>query len=371
MRISSRVAAIGLENFNALDLWVWYSTFENCNEGVSNSLPDGTGAGNFHVFNSRFQNSTLADLVVGNTGLFSARNNYSSGSGGNFFVAAATNNPATIDLIGNTIVDPQSQAISVSNQGPGLVMDNVIRSAASASGPAIWWNGFVESDITSIGNTFTVANPLSNNGRAISIDDQVVARSSMNPIPPTLPGTPPNLNREVFEVSPGATAAAIQLAINNAAAKNGNRAVVHIPYGVYSIPQTLEVPASDVQIVGDGFGDIRGTILRWTGSTAGPVIQVDGPSQATFRDFEVDGSGTADGIVVDDVDQTNSRVYMDQAQLSAGRQTNLLIDGLDNTYVQLRTPVPGFIDQGNWWNEVSGGIQHPGESGYFFRSFQQ
>ena len=45
-------AGIALRNFNALDLWVWYSRFERCAYGVTNA----PGAGNFHVYGSVFRN---------------------------------------------------------------------------------------------------------------------------------------------------------------------------------------------------------------------------------------------------------------------------------------------------------------------------
>jgi hypothetical protein len=180
-----------------------------------------------------------------------------------------------------------------------------------------------------------VANPISNNGRALSIDNQIVPRGSINPTPPNLPGTLPNLNRQIFEVAPGAGVDAIQQAINSAAAKNGSRPVVHIPYGVYLITKTLQVPASDVQIIGDGVSDLAGTRLLWMGTGNGPVIQLNGPSHATLRDLSVNGGVTADGIVVANVDQVGARVYGDQAQFFSAKQASLLANGLDNAYVQL------------------------------------
>ena len=58
--IRNSQAGISLGNFNALDLFVWNSTFENCNVGVTNNL--NSGAGNFNVYNSIFRNSTFADI---------------------------------------------------------------------------------------------------------------------------------------------------------------------------------------------------------------------------------------------------------------------------------------------------------------------
>src|SRR5207245_7041615 len=113
--------------------------------------------------------------------------------------------------------------------------------------------GFSPTDLFSMGNTFTVSSPTYGSGHYHSVQDQVVARSTINPSPPPLPGTPPNNHRQIFEVTPGSTAAQIQQVINNAAASGTTRPVVHIQPGSYSINTTLVVPAgSDMKIIGDG-----------------------------------------------------------------------------------------------------------------------
>jgi hypothetical protein len=321
-------AGVALGNFNALDIWVWYSTFDHCGVGVSN----GEGAGNFHVYNSVFRESTVSDLWVGNTGGFSARGNYSSRSRAFFASVGATNNPATIDIQDNVVVDPtDSMAIRLGNQGPGLILDNVIRSASSATGPVVYWTSFLDADVASVGNTFTVARPISNNGRLMSVGDRVVSRDAISAAEPRLPGTLPNLKRSIFEIPPGADASRIQQAINAAAVQHGSRPVVHIPDGSYSVSQTLTIPAGDVQLIGDGYG----TILRWMGTGSGPVVRLIGPSKVALRELQIDGAAAADGLLVANVDQLGSRVYMDQAQLRAAKQTNLFVDGLDNASVQL------------------------------------
>ncbi len=65
--LNDTVAGISLGNFDALDMFVWYSRFQNDGSGVTNKVA-GEGAGNFHVFNSILQNSTVADINVNNTG---------------------------------------------------------------------------------------------------------------------------------------------------------------------------------------------------------------------------------------------------------------------------------------------------------------
>src|SRR3989454_3386504 len=202
-------AGVALGNFNALDIWIWYSLFEDCSIGVTNT----PGAGNYHVYNSVFRRSTRSDLAMGNTGGFSARGNYSTGSKA-FFTGSSTNNPATIDIQGNTIVDPiNATAVSLGNQGPGLITDNIIRSRDRAIGPVIVWRSFIDADVTSVGNTFTIPNPLNSNGRLISIDDQLIPRAKVSPLDPVLPGPLPNFKRYVFEVPPGSGALEIQSTI--------------------------------------------------------------------------------------------------------------------------------------------------------------
>jgi Pectate lyase superfamily protein len=328
--LSDSIAGVAMENFNALDMFIWYSLFQNDAEGVSNQ----PGAGNFHVFNSIFEGSTTADITIGNTGGFNFRNNYSIGSNQFIGPSIGTSNPATITVEGNTILDTANpRSIAVGNLGPVVLIDNTIRSLASViTGPVVAVANWNPSDLFSMGNTFTVSSPTYANGHYHSVGDQVVARSTVNPSPPTLPGTPPNNNRQIFEVTPGSTAAQIQAAISSAAAAITDKPVVHIQPGTYSVNKTLVVPAgSDIQIIGDG----HNSQLVWTGPGAGPVMQLQGPNKATLRDFSVNGNNySGNGIEVQDADQAGSSIFMEQPNLSSS-YTNLFVDGLDYTNVQL------------------------------------
>jgi hypothetical protein len=325
--VRNTVAAIAHGNFNALDTWVWESRFEDCATGVTN----GGGAGNFHVYSSVFLRSTVSDLAMGNTGGFSARGNYSRGSQAFFVSVVAKSYPATIHLQRNTILDPLGTTpIDLRNQGPGVVSDNVILSRGS--GPALRWNGLNGADVTSIGNTFTLAKPIENSGRLLSIGDRSVEPQSVNPAVPVLPGTPRNLRRPVFEITPGTRVADIQRTLDKAFLESGKRPVVHLATGAYSIDATLTIPASDVQVVGDGYG----TILQWSGPGEGPVFRLQGPSHVTIRDLQIDGVKRANGIVVDNVDQIGARVYLDQVQLRSGKQTDLFVNGIDHATIELR-----------------------------------
>jgi Pectate lyase superfamily protein len=333
--VSDSAAGVSMMNYNALDMFIWYSLFKNNGYGATNMY----GAGNFHIFNSILEASAVADIGIGNAGIFNFRNNYSIGSK-QFLCCGGAGTAYNITVEGNTILDTMSPlSIQVAGFGPLLLIDNIIRSSASVStGPVAQLQCcYAFTDLFAMGNTFTASSPVDNtNGQGDghfyhSINNQVVARSTVNPVMPSLPGTPPNDNRKIFEVRAGSTAAQIQAMINSAAASGTTNPVVHLEAGNYSVSTTLLVPAGQtMQIVGDG----GRSQLTWTGSGTGPVMRLQGPSKATLSNFSVSGNRSANGIEIDDVDQAHSSVFIEEAWL-AGSQTGLLVDALDNTNVQL------------------------------------
>jgi hypothetical protein len=324
-----------LKNFNALDLWIWYSLFNHCQTGVSND----PGAGNFNVYNSVFRNSAQADISIHNTGAFNIRNNTSIGS--NAFWVTSPRLPFTIvnfpypaltSIQGNKLIRVSHPAIRIRNQGPVLLMDNQIESPSRAAGPAVAADTLGDTDLLTAGNVFTTRETVSAKGRYINFDDKIAG--ALNLKEPVLPGTPPDLHRRVFEVPIGGVATGIQQAINAAARSGAPRAVVHIPEGDYRVDATLEIPrGSDLQITGDGYVT---THLNWNGPAAAPVIHVTGPSKVIFREIVVSGSRTAEGFVIEGIDQPGSRVHMQQAQIDSTTAAGLLVDALDHTNVDLR-----------------------------------
>ena len=333
-------AGIILKNFNALDWFIWYCTFSDNYDGVSNT----PGAGNFHVFGSLFQRSTNADIDIGNTGLFSFRYNTSIGSKQFFTTPQEYANGAELMFQGNTIADTTSDtAINIGTMGPVFLIDNVIASRSGATGAAVVQNAIDVPDMVAVGNTFTVNNPMTVTGgsgtpRFINVDNQTVARGSVNVTAPTLPGVPPNNSRSVFEVAAGSSGSAIQTAINQAAALSGQRPVVHLAQGSYNITSTLTVPANaDIQIIGDG----ATSQLLWGGAQGtSPVIDLAGPSRAILRDFLIQAYGKCPGIQVDNADQAGARIFMEQATLTRGMTAGLLVDQLDNAVVELHDFYP-------------------------------
>ena len=330
---NNTTAGVTLGNFNALDIWVWYSVFENCAVGITNNNTTGS-AGNFKVYNSIFRNSTTSDIIIGNTGEFAFRDNTSTNSQ-MFLKANLKPYPAHITLQSNTIIDPvANKAIDIQDQGPVMLLDNIIRSRAGATAPVVSHTPFPSGEFFSMGNTFTIANAIQATGRDIIYDKAVVSAASLSALSePTLPGTQPNLNRTVFEVPAGADALAIQAIINQAALLTGTRPVVHLPFGTYNIQSTLYIPqGSDMQIAGDGHGELHPTWLWWTGGAVGPVINIAGQSKVTFRDISINGNNLVTNILMSDVDQTNSRIFMHELEGNLNANS-LLVNGLDNTLI--------------------------------------
>lgn len=322
-------AAIITKNFNALDWFIWHSIFRDCGVGVTND----PGAGNFHVFGSIFLNSKEADIKIANTMYFSVRNNFSSNSKAFFVGNFVGQNGAQITLQGNRIihtVDPA--AINIANLGPVMLIDNIIKSRVGVTSPAVQYSTFAPVDLVSVGNSFTVNNPINVNGRFVSIDDRTIPHDQIDVSRPPLPGVLPKPSRKVFEVPPGSSGDVIQAIINKASELKGSRPIVHFPPTDYRVEQTIVIPAgSDVQLVGDGYN----SVLSWFGTGTGPVLRLAGPSKAVLRDLRINGGTTSHGIIVENADQPGAIFFTQQVYLDGAQQHNLLVDGLDNTRVEL------------------------------------
>ncbi len=347
-----RCAKAGLftNNFNSLDIWVWYSRFEDCGYGLLN------GAGNFHAYKNLFLRSKDADVAIRNLMVFALVGNTSIASRAFMKWADFTWGSPT-SVTGNRILEPTGDcAITLNNGGPFLLADNVIKSRPGKTGPEVQMTW---ADQCLIGNRYTIAGAVSAKGHHLQLDEQVVDAQSIDDKPPELPGTPPNRKRQVFEVNPGADAATIQTALNEATKRKGEHPIVHLPMGAYKIERTLTVPAaSDVQIVGDGASEIA-TVLQWTGKAGEPMFRLEGPARATLRDIHVRAGGGT-GIVVTNCDQDGGKVFAQQLNVSgsspnAKPTVGLLVDGIERSDVQLHNLQGGtFMER---WLHVVGGPQ--------------
>ncbi|MCF7974121.1 MAG: glycoside hydrolase family 55 protein [Phycisphaerae bacterium] len=109
-------------NWNSMDIWVWYSQFEDCGRGIFNVM------GNWHAWHNLFLRSRIADVGISNLMAFSVVNNTSVES--RCFLDFETGHTwgSPTSITGNRVLDPTGDfAMKLSNAGPYLVVDNVFR----------------------------------------------------------------------------------------------------------------------------------------------------------------------------------------------------------------------------------------------------
>jgi hypothetical protein len=345
VRCETGVQTVG---WNSMDIWVWYSHFEDCGRGVHNVM------GNWHVWQCLFERSKTADMSTQNLMAFSAVNNTSVGSKCFFDFTTGHTWGSPVSLTGNRVYDPTGDwAVKLSNAGPYLVVDNVFRLSANTRAIKMTWG-----DQTLVGNTYTRNDAVEEHGRFRRIAEKVVETKDIPTKLPELPPTPPKRDRKVIEVTAGSNSAAIQEAINAAAVLVGKKPIVHLPMGKYRIDKTLVIPAGvDLQLVGDGGGETA-TRLDWAGPADSVVLRLDGPSRATLKDLYIN-AGPARALVVADADQKGGRIFADQLNTSGptgrtnGRSAALRVNGLEQTNVQLHA-LQGSGNNGCWVEVVGG-----------------
>lgn len=145
-------AGLRTNNFNSMDIWVWYCRFEDCGYGLFN------GAGNFHAYQCIFLRSKKMDIGSANLMTFSFVNNFSMGSRCFMDWAGGHVWGSPTSITGNSIIEPAGDfAIRLGNGGPYLLADNVIKSKPGTTGPVLYmtWG-----DQTLVGNTYTLSNPV-------------------------------------------------------------------------------------------------------------------------------------------------------------------------------------------------------------------
>jgi hypothetical protein len=338
-------AGISLEDWNALDWYVRYSIFEHNNYGVTNRYGEG---GAMHLDHNLFEYN-MVDAAWGNGSPQSSYTYNTSYHSGTFLAGGPYGNSSI--LIGNNILQPLTAAISMPGVGPLTLIDNIVEGSVSAAQGPNYILSFPDgsrstpgSFVTSMRNTYISAAPFSVQnitygvneikGNLTSLNDQFIAVNNIHGALPVMPGPLPNYNRKIYEVPQGASGSDIQRAINQAIAEdNGNRPIVHLPWGQYAVSSTITIPAnSDVQLVGDNMQ----TIINWTGSNDSPALMLLPPGHATIRNLTVNAASASAGILIEGNDLPGDRIYSNfSAEASPGSLHNLLVNGFDNTLIQM------------------------------------
>jgi Pectate lyase superfamily protein len=339
--INDTYAGLDTGSFNAVDWWVWDSSFSNNARGVSNDYEvpggyvgtNGEGAGTAHVYRSNFSNSSVADIEVGHTSNWlGVHNNFSTGSAAFLYADYSGENDVAVVAEDNRVVNSSATPITFGNAGPLMLVDNQIGN--TTTGPVYVLNpAFTpvppDGDYLTLGNTaygtWPSAAAPGTMQRIKSVNDSSnVATGSISTTAPTLPATPVVVSHTVFEVQPTDSTATIQRYINSAIASSDPQAIVH--FGgrhTYNISSTLTIPAqSHVQLVGDGWM----TLLAWTGTGAGPIVSIAGPSKVTIRELQfhgAQGSSNTVPIAIMGADSIGGRIQIVGSWLIGVSATNL------------------------------------------------
>ena len=339
-------------DWNDMDDNIWYCYFEDCGTGLANPECG------FHVVGSVFVRSKVVDIeggsvpayIADNVSLNSKKFLSSTRFGERLIQRNRVYNTSDAIALSHTPGNPTAQ--------PLVMLDNTIVSQAANTGPAVLLQS---PNNLLVGNTFTVANPLSaDQTRILSLDQKIVKATALAvPTEVRLPGVNPRVNRPIFEVAKGDEMQPQILAACQAAI-GGVVPVVHLPKGTLTLTSTVLVPANRaIQIIGDGCSE-NGTLLRWGGTGAGPMIKLEGPSRVTMRDLCLSSLGTsADVLLVDKCDQAGGRVYCDQVVARGSGNANdpvdkaYLVDGVEHSDISLRDSE--FIYQKNGGLIVRGG----------------
>lgn len=328
-----RENAILVTNFNSLDIWVWNSLFYDCVTGLY------CAAGNFHAFKNVFLRSSNSD-ILGSSFVYDLTQNVSIGS--NRFANWQTGfiDPLSINILmrGNRIYDFTGDFAIYCNQvGPYFYLDNIIKNRAGDITTSLFPGG----NALLVGNRFSVPDAVEQAVIGQAPDgivrqlDSVLDPGIASPASVSLPRTPPKVNRPVFDVARGTgdDAAAIQTAINAAAASAAARPVVHIGKGTWTLARTVFVPTlRDLQIVGDGASE-NGTSLLGSGARRF-LLRLRGPSRATLRDISV-GNDQYDGILAENASQIGGRIYGEQLSAAVSSSNGLLLEGVEDSDVTL------------------------------------
>jgi len=349
-------AGIFLANGNTLNHWVWDSLFQNVQFGVTNALdnrPAGQG-GDFSANRSVFLNNGT-NLAIGNTqAFFSSRWNYSRGSKVHITAAPIGKVTSAWTSHGDTILDPPVNPLSLQNVGPLGVLDGVFRGGKSEGMIGVA-EGLCQTDCSgdlwALGNTFSntspyqYAIPYPTAGRIRAFVDDKLGQTITDSGPPALPPVPGQSTAPIIEVVNGDIAGALARAGNS-------RAIVHIPYGSYSVRQTLSV-GPNVTLTGDGY---EATKLLSAG--ADPILRLVGPSHAVVRDLSLQGwdgnaqQRIASGIQIDNADQAGGLVH---AENSIFQRSNIGWEGVNVR----QTAIDLFDDQNGANTYRDGGGANP------------
>lgn len=349
--------AIRIGGYNALNYWIWYCRFLECNVAIN------CRAGNYHVYNSFFKGSLLCDILHANSYYSSVRGSLSSESRLFSWEDGRSCNPFKRIFQGNTILSPEEIPIGYYHLGSVTMMDNTIQKSRKAGiSEHLNMGSWCPGDYTtlSVNNNYGYSKPINlytSSKKIYTFNDSIGKRivKTETAFLRQLPPTPAKTSRKIFEVPANASASSVQKIINEALKLKGSRPVLHFGFGKWYFDKPLLIPAgSDIQLRGDGLL-YASTLINKNGN---PVLIIKGPSYVSIQDIqigEVTGNKTSQPVILfENTDQPGSTVITDQLYSLA--DTTLFIRDLNHLYLEKNN---SFFSSGNY---ISGGnLQRQGK----------
>ncbi len=361
-------AGIRIRGANALDYWIWYCRFLNCNKGVD------CYRGNYHLYYSYFEGSRSSDIFNDNGYYNSVRGCFSNKAEKFSYDTSASSNPFVRIFQNNQVYKPTTLPITYLHSGKLFLIGNRFDKNESDTYDkpettfklnipyvkrpnTVAYTTWAKTNLTilSYKNQFEYKEPYWVRGRSIQryiIEDKNGQKPSMNSDAylAAMPGLPVRKDRKVFEVAKDITAEGLQEIVNQAAALKGQRPLIHFGYGQYYIGKTVTIPAgADIQMVGDGMRYSTVISADPKGFRGNALFHIKGPSTVQIRDLQLSapkGKGFT-AILAEGIDQQQARLLVDQ--LYALADTSLAMQGLDYMIVEKNN---SFFSDGNI---VSGG----------------
>jgi hypothetical protein len=338
-------------NFNGIDLWFWYNTFDH--NAIALDMP----VAEFKAFYNVFTNSSTEDithasypastLILGNVS--SGSNQFFNGGG-----TGGTNvNPETFRL--NRIFNTTQAAAITDGWESGLTaIDNsIVSKAGNTTAPITLRNTNAGQAAFLIGNKFTVASGITLAGsgpRLVENDTFNVNPASISASCPLSANTnlatcfpaPPNNGRSITEYAAGTAESTIQTAIHTKCngTTGSNRSVLHLQAGSYTFTTPLTFPSNcDIQLLGDG--SVIGRTTHIASSAAGEVILLHSPSKVLIANMDLNTSVGAKGIYIGTEDVAGSRVQIRSVYADYNvKGADVLENGLTNTAVNVYDSTP-------------------------------
>lgn len=357
---------IYIHGYNALDYWIWNCTFSDCGTGVSCYL------GNYHIYNSLFSNSHMTDLynrdclytsVRGCRSLNSNQFSLDEGGGCNAFKRIFQDN-----YVSNTRIIP----IEYHSQGRLSFINNVFKKGRSNSNITVNYGGWCPAiyQVMSLNNYFedSVGIFIGKNHpyNLYSIRDRQYFRKKPLVFNTQKAVEPKHssLKAKVIRINPSFNSEQIQKIINSVSSNSKQWTALHFEAGEYIINKTIRIPAKkNLLLMGDGI--LFATVFKPEQlMKQDPVFLIEGPSQAIFRDFQIDlpVSSTGTGMRFVNIDQKSSEVRIDQ--LYSGASYSLVVEGYNHTYFEKNN---SFYSSGNIL--TGGALQQSGKGNMALHCF--